>query len=547
MTKIFTTNFSIDENVPVVELLNDIKNWVKIGRDKFKKPPFDNLERIISEENCEFISDSDSIKKIISVDDINRHLGISYTTLDLENSKYSTDIIIRTNLESNRKDVSVVLDYKSSQVYCKNKGVKVPIISKQIFNNYAGGFDGNIPIHVGYHRIEEGEEFFISDFLKGRGNNKLPIVYVSVANRTNQAIINPRVLAEELRSIAHVYLEPYSDFSEKMFACMNNPKMSCYGGAIRVYWPGDRKPHENHFWKKDDFKSVSGEFYNQIASRIIANYIVRRSIFQETDYLSFNDLEQIHSKNRLKKLSEERKESEEREKALEEKRKKDLEEHKKKTISQKTQISDQNIKIGELENRVKIFEESESLYEEALNSYELETSDLKDKISEQKDEITKLYDELERVRNYNESLVNGFSQTSSKVSLDADPSSLTSDKIKEVLLYALDKSTEYISPRYSQIVNLILSSEEETLNQFEEKRLNELTIIESIFRNSQDGLCQKDIQIIEKMGYTITKEGKHYKMKTNDDFFEESFTIPCTPEDHRAMKNNFSDLRKKFY
>ncbi|MBW2998328.1 hypothetical protein KY321_02205, partial [Candidatus Woesearchaeota archaeon] len=292
---------------------------------------------------------------------------------------------------------------------------------------------------------------------------------------------------------------------------------------------------------------VSGESYNQIASKIIANYIVRMSIFQDSNILNFNDLEQNHNRERLKKLSEERKKSESKRKIQDEERKKQLKLQEEKTKSQETIILDNTATIVELEERIKSFEESESLFEEALSSYEKETKDNKDKMAEQKDEISALYDELEKVRSYNEALLSGFTQSSSKINLEADPSSLTPQRVKEILLYALDKSNQYLSPRYSQIVNLVLSAEEELLTKFEEQREQQLSIIESIFRNSEHGLSQKDITLIEKMGYKITKDGKHYKMKTDDDFFEESFTIPVTPEDRRSMKNNFSDLRKKFY
>lgn len=51
---------------------------------------------------------------------------------------------------------------------------------------------------------------------------------------------------------------------------------------------------------------------------------------------------------------------------------------------------------------------------------------------------------------------------------------------------------------------------------------------------------------LEKLGFDITEEGKHYKLFYYGDhrYF---FTLAKTPSDWRAGKNNFSQMTKVLY
>jgi hypothetical protein len=95
------------------------------------------------------------------------------------------------------------------------------------------------------------------------------------------------------------------------------------------------------------------------------------------------------------------------------------------------------------------------------------------------------------------------------------------------------------SPRVKNILHAILDANEKTNNR--EKFLGEVRRLLA----SSNGLTKKSIKELISLGFEITEEGKHYKMRIRgDDRY--SHSISKTPSDHRAALNNFSEFKERF-
>ena len=60
------------------------------------------------------------------------------------------------------------------------------------------------------------------------------------------------------------------------------------------------------------------------------------------------------------------------------------------------------------------------------------------------------------------------------------------------------------------------------------------------------GLNKKLNQELKQLGFTITEDGKHYKLTYFDDN-RYTITMAKTPSDGRAGKNNVSEINKKLF
>lgn len=96
------------------------------------------------------------------------------------------------------------------------------------------------------------------------------------------------------------------------------------------------------------------------------------------------------------------------------------------------------------------------------------------------------------------------------------------------------------SDRMKNMINSILESNN--------KPENKEVFLESIKRIlvSDKGLTKQNKKELKKLGFDITENGKHYKLKfQGDDRY--SFTISKSFSDFRAPKNNYSQFKEYFF
>ncbi|HZZ56484.1 MAG TPA: hypothetical protein VFE31_01545 [Opitutaceae bacterium] len=100
-----------------------------------------------------------------------------------------------------------------------------------------------------------------------------PIVLVSVHRQSSRPLINPRELADHLAGIAHVIVAESPGVSSGLSKLL--PRwLTCFDGAVRVYWPGFRRSSrtvDHRLWTVDDLAHPSLEFDSgRFADRVLA-------------------------------------------------------------------------------------------------------------------------------------------------------------------------------------------------------------------------------------------------------------------------------------
>lgn len=172
---------------------------------------------------------------------------------------------------------------------------KKPYIIRQIIERLGGGRDGGLPIGDEPIHLAEDEVDRAANYIVGKTENDLPVVYVS-AGWDGVPAVDPAELSEWLSGMAHVLVEPSRSFSISLAGKVN--RANAYGGAVGVYWPRGVAPHDRFL--KRDYGSPH-EMQQAIASE------VRSALtqIQPTSGCTWSHLLDMASRARIEKLREE--------------------------------------------------------------------------------------------------------------------------------------------------------------------------------------------------------------------------------------------------
>lgn len=179
-------------------------------------------------------NDFESIDFIRYDDKYFRSIGVRYGYREEDGRQWLTEVV--STETSDRWWVSVKGSCDSSIAERTLPRPRKPYIVKLLMRDGWGGLDDQIettdqPIYFDNEYLE-----VIGDLILGRGDNRLPIVYISaLPQEKNRYIISPSKIAKKLGGIAHVIVEPSSrlSFQVAQRANFQNP----YNGSIGVYWP----------------------------------------------------------------------------------------------------------------------------------------------------------------------------------------------------------------------------------------------------------------------------------------------------------------------
>ena len=251
MIRLFTTQFPLSEERTLEDILAVTKKWIAGSpHTTLSKDDINSLqhnEDAIHSNEC-------SLQLGRAHDETNNLevLGVHYTVGGEQERWYTKVAGARS---SKGLDVSVVLDYDSPTVRNHTPRVKKPLIIKLLLDTIQGGRDGDICVSNKPVFVQEGEEEFVSDILKGATDAIMPTVYVSV-NNNDLTFVNPSLLAEKLAGIAHVLVEPSRDFSYQLKRSMQGG--NAFGGAVGVYWPTE---FGRHLWTPEKLNTYDPEQY----------------------------------------------------------------------------------------------------------------------------------------------------------------------------------------------------------------------------------------------------------------------------------------------
>lgn len=206
--------------------------------------------------------------------------------------------------DCNRKwNVRIVFKRNSKYVYCcvsvsceGEQGARIPTISKPRIIDYLlrlqdGVGDGGIEIKKEPHFLEDADLPMAINILKGKGNNKLPIIYLSCYERH---ALRPMEVAKKLYGIAHVYAE-----RDKKFADSISMKIKGHfprGGEIAICYPSQTpiiiNRHDDKTWQNKP----------EVLTQDIFKQILRQNIATKAEF-SWDDYQKAYTEY-LRKVAE---------------------------------------------------------------------------------------------------------------------------------------------------------------------------------------------------------------------------------------------------
>lgn len=200
----------------------------------------------------------------------------------------------------------------------------------------------------------------------------------------------------------------------------------------------------------------------------------------------------------------------------------------------------QGVKNALLRDRFKSQKEKSQV---ALANAKEDTEDILDEFEILEQKVKELTEANELLTYENQGLKSKIdSQSGAQLLYTGDEEELYSGEIKDFILSALnnelfrlDKNTR----RYEVIDDIIQNNHYQKISESKKNKLKTLL-------KNYDGMSKKLRQELQKLGFKITDDGKHYKLVYYEDN-RYTFTIAKTPSDSRAGKNNVSIISKKVF
>lgn len=322
--------------------------------------------------------------------------------------------------------------------------------------------------------IGEGNLDLLTDVISGKASYDLPVVYVSKTPGNNDPV-DVAVLAKRLKGVAHVFREETVELDHLIRE--KTEEKNEYLGAIGIYYLKTGK-HRRFL-----YRSAYG--YDAFLMEKVISNIVSNSTTHRIDKL----------------------------------------------------FTWEGVKGALLSDRLNAQKEERAKAEQARERAEIETSEVIDTFDS---DIKKLQEQVDDLLNRNVALQ--MENQGLKAKLDSkesvpvlymgDEYEFYQGEIKDILLAVLTEALKGIGDgtRRSDVVKDIIDS-----NEYEKIGLTKAQEVKRILK-TYDGMSAKTRQALMELGFEITEEGKHYKVRYYGDG-RYQMTFSKTPSDGRTGKN----------
>lgn len=390
--------------------------------------------------------------------------------------------------DGKKKTVVVLLDRKQTGFAVEDHWQpKKPYLVKLLVESGLCSNDAGMEIS---EKVLEGDVNICSAIMTGTYNNTLPVVYVSLDSES-LTLISCDYLAKRLSGVAHVIKERDLIASRELNETTN--KNNPFDGYVGVFFPGS--PYCRKFGSEfyDSTKDMEHDIFDYING----------TLNNEANFYQYT-FERVLGMKQRKKL----KEALIRENIASNDLNEFMDSFDGEFDNLSTQISNLQIKYDELSGKYdELFREKSSL-EAQLQSY-------------------KQY--VENTKNQKKSiLVSGTEK-------EFYPGE-TSDLILSILSQV--KSSYPDDSHAHMLIDSILSANECT-----EINKQMLESLRTIMYSGQD-LNKSSKADLKRLGFTITEDGTHYKLRYMDDN-RFQFSMSKTSSDIRAFKNLYSELSSR--
>jgi len=329
--------------------------------------------------------------------------------------------------------------------------------------------------------ITERNISILTDVINETSYFRMPVVYVS-KTIDDADPIDVRKIAGRLKGVAHVLVEGSRTLNNKLRTLCSDKNE--YYGAVGVYYPNSSQPSKRYLYHRE-------EGYDEVIYQKVLRDLIRYSTVQQLDKL----------------------------------------------------YTWQGVNSAILHDRYIVQREERIAAEAEMKKARTEVDDVYEAFDS---ELQQLQQQVEMLIRANESLMYENQGLRAKLT-ETDRQPLLyygeeiecyTDEIKEMVCAAIDNSlktaTKTNTRRYDVLSDIIRSNPVTCPVSDKKEKIKQML-------KTYDGMSKTLRQELNDFGYTITEEGKHYKLT----FFEDNRYATClskTPSDHREGKNAASEI-----
>lgn len=399
--------------------------------------------------------------------------------------KLDDGIIWKTDYIMNFKDykMSIMLDRSFTEdAIGVDPSFTTPLFIKLLIEKGYVVNDNDLPVLMTPHLIDRENASILTAVINGKKFYDLPVVYVS-KTFSNNIPIDVDKLAYALKGVAHIFVQ--GDLGTNTFIREQCNSTNEYNGAIGIYYQSDVVKHK---------RFLNHEYFDPIITRQnIVKAIINFTNQQSIDPLYTWD-------GVLTSLLRDRFESQKS----------------KRTKAERTK------------------EETEELLDSFSNDF--------DALTEENGRLRSSISDLEQELAYYRDIFNNKQASDSSFLSSGSEKEFFQGEKKEFILSVLSDILQNIQngTRKKHIIQDIIQQNigENILNHKRDEVKRLLT--------NYNGLNGKLKQDLKQLGFSVSDDGKHYKLTYfNDNRY--TITMAKTPSDGRAGKNNVSEINKKVF
>lgn len=399
--------------------------------------------------------------------------------------KLDDGIIWKTDYIMNFKDykMSIMLDRSFTEdAIGVDPSFTTPLFIRLLIEKGYVVNDNDLPILMNPHLISCENLSVLTAVINGTKFYDLPVVYVSKTFSNNNPI-DVNKLAYALKGVAHIFVQ--GDHGTNTFIREQCNSTNEYNGAIGIYYQSDVVKHK---------RFLNYEYFDPT--------ITRQNILKEIiNFTNQQSIDPLYTWDGvLTSLLRDRFESQKSKRTKAERTKEETEELLDSFSNDFDELTEEN---GRLRSSISDLESELAFYRDAFNNKTVNDS--------------------------------GFLSSGSE-------KEFFQDEKKEFILSVLSDSLVSIkdNTRKKHIIQDIIqqNNSEDVLSKKREEVKRLIT--------DYSGLTGKLKQDLKQLGFTISDEGKHYKLTYFDDN-RYTITMAKTPSDGRAGKNNVSEINNKVF
>lgn len=361
--------------------------------------------------------------------------------------------------------------------------------------------DGSLPVSGQPFFMDKGSLGIIKDLVNGKSKYKLPVIYVSKLF-SNENPVNIRKMAQQLKGLAHVVVQKNCGSNHRLRDICDGKNE--YAGAVGVYFPGPAAIHKRFPYE------TAGRRDGHLCEKVI-RLIWQYSISQKADPLyTWEGIENAVLKEKL-----------------------DMQ--KKKYAHSEEKLGNALLELLELKENMD--KEKKSMRQTALENAKNEADKILDGFE---DNMKNLQEQVSRLSRANDILTcenHGLKaklETAGKRPLLylGSEKEFYPGEIKEMVLDAVEDQLKGMSQntRRSDVLCDILAA-----NAHEHIREKKITQMKNLLKDYKE-MSSTVRQELQDLGFTITEEGKHYRVTYYDDERYKT-TMAKTGSDRREGRN----------